>query len=132
MTPIPRIYIALVSCLFVAGCIIIPLSSHPNKDEYCTVENAYLVARETGEDLIDICDASNARARAIAAERGKTYYNLSRKIELYQEMLADPELDRVVGTGSAPIPDKVLRAKIQSLVVEREQRGSMPTIVPAS
>ncbi|NVO23463.1 hypothetical protein HJ526_06600 [Donghicola sp. C2-DW-16] len=132
MNKIPLSALTVAMALGLSGCIIIPIPKVRDTSKYCTIENAYTVAKETGDALQDICGDVNAESRAVATERGKKYYELSRKIELYQEMLDDPSLDSVLKNAPEPIPDYLLREKIKRLIAERQQYATPPVIVPAS
>ncbi len=132
MKQIPRKALTLTLALGLSGCIVIPIPNIRDKARYCTVENAYSVARETGAGLQNVCDATNAEARAIATDRGLKYYELSRKIELYQELLDDPKLESVLANAPEPIPSFLLREKIKRLIAERQQYAMAPAVIPAS
>ncbi len=133
MKQIPQKALTLTLALGLSGCIIIPIPKVRDTANYCTIENAYSVARETGEALQeDICGEVNAQGREIATLRGKKYYELSRKIELYQEMLDDPQLDSVLKNAPEPIPSHLLREKISRLIEERKQYATPPVVIPAS
>jgi hypothetical protein len=132
MRQIPRKALTLTLALGLSGCIVIPIPNVRDKARYCTVENAYSVARETGAGLQDVCGETNAAARAMATDRGLKYYELSRKIELYQELLDDPKLESVLANAPEPIPNFLLREKIKRLIAERQQYAMAPVVIPAS
>ena len=132
MKQIPRKALTLTLALGLSGCIVIPIPNIRDKARYCTVENAYSVARETGAGLQDVCGEANAEARAIATDRGLKYYELSRKIELYQELLDDPKLESVLANAPEPIPGFLLREKIKRLMAERQQYAMAPAVISAS